>query len=173
MTQRSLYTCDFCILMLVNPEWNKELVVWRGRTGYSCVFTMYCVRKRVFSYSGNRFCGSADRLAQVMASMHFPVFLQEKARNGEVWSLCIVTNNPPCKLGLSWQTSKITRRFLPAWENKSTICIEILERYLKVTFGTGQELPPENRSSNDVVVINLEGCLRVWKLCNDFIPSSM
>lgn len=36
----------------------------------------------MFSYLGNSFCGSAGRPAQEMASMHFPVFLQEKAEVG-------------------------------------------------------------------------------------------
>jgi len=50
-------------------------VVSRVKPDYSWVFFTYCVRRRVFSYLGDRFCGSAGRPAQAKALMHSIAFL--------------------------------------------------------------------------------------------------
>lgn len=107
----------FVFLVFPSPDRGKrDFVVRTVKTDFSGAFCTNYVEKRVFSYVDNRFCGSADRVAQVKALMHSTAFLAGRSQKREGVVLVIIARNPLCKLGLSWRSSKRTGKFLPTWE---------------------------------------------------------
>lgn len=71
-------------------------MVRRVKTDYSCVFSSYCVMKRVFRYLGNGFCRSAE----VKALMYSIAFLAGRSQKWKSMVLVHYCKKPTLQIGI-------------------------------------------------------------------------